>query len=327
MTGINGISDPFLQKYNSDLAANMSEQKAKQSQHMRELLRNLKQTPVQNENPYSAMSKDKANGFLDLTETKENEKEDKNDIPYNYNFKEVESRIQRAKTRVSAGQAVVSARRKVLEVRRKMASSKNNAEELQLALTHARRMEMVAKKKKHHLELEELARTVSKRDEKLEQQEQAAVDMKNSMVTADEEKIVKRQDEIFDERIEMISEATEQMNDQMLKELNEKIAEFGEDELRELEEAMEMLENMEMIDPHMTKEDLDELKRKHRASEQKAMMKADMDYLKGMIKLNSAGKGISSVSFPSAAVSNISMPAMSLPTASAPVSVSIDVQV
>ena len=327
MTGINGISDPFLQKYNSDLAANMSEQKAKQSQHMRELLRNLKQTPVQNENPYSAMSKDRANGFLDLTETKESEKEDKNDIPYNYNFKEVESRIQRAKTSVSAGQAVVSARRKVMEVRRKMASSKNNAEELQLALTHARRMEMVAKKKKHHLELEELARTVSKRDEKLEQQEQAAVDMKNSMVTADEEKIVKRQDEIFDERIEMISEATEQMNDQMLKELNEKIAEFGEDELRELEEAMEMLENMEMIDPHMTKEDLDELKRKHRASEQKAMMKADMDYLKGMIKLNSAGKGISSVSFPSAAVSNISMPAMSVPTVSAPVSVSIDVQV
>ena len=327
MTGINGISDPFLQKYNSDLAANMSEQKAKQSQHMRELLRTLKQTPVQNENPYSAMSKDRANGFLDLTETKESEKEDKNDIPYNYNFKEVESRIQRAKTSVSAGQAVVSARRKVMEVRRKMASSKNNAEELQLALTHARRMEMVAKKKKHHLELEELARTVSKRDEKLEQQEQAAVDMKNSMVMADEEKIVKRQDEIFDERIEMISEAAEQMNDQMLKELNEKIAEFGEDELRELEEAMEMLENMEMIDPHMTKEDLDELKRKHRASEQKAMMKADMDYLKGMIKLNSAGKGMSSVSFPSAAVSNISMPAMSVPTVSTPVSVSIDVQV
>ena len=90
---------------------------------------------------------------------------------------------------------------------------------------------------------------------------------------------------------------------------------------------MEMLENMEMIDPHMTKEDLDELKRKHRASEQKAMMKADMDYLKGMIKLNSAGKGMSSVSFPSAAVSNFSMPAMPVSTVSIPVSVSIDVQV
>ena len=174
MTGINGISDPFLQKYNSDLAANMSEQKAKQSQHMRELLRNLKQTPVQNENPYSAMSKDKAGGFLDLTETRESEKEDDNDIPYNYNFKEVEGRIQRAKTSASAGQAVASARRKVLEVRRKMASSKENAEELQLALTHARRMEMVAKKKKHHLELEEIAQTVRERDEKLEKQEQAA---------------------------------------------------------------------------------------------------------------------------------------------------------
>lgn len=327
MTGINRISDPFIQKYNSDMAANMSEQKTKQSQHMRELLRSLKQTPVQNENPYSAMSKDKANGFLDLTETKESEKEDNNDIPYNYNFKEVEGRIQRAKTSVSAGQAVVSARRKVLEVRRKIASSKGNAEELQLALTHARRMEMVAKKKKHHLELEEMANTVSKRDERQEQIEQASVDMKNAMVNADEEKIIKRQDEIFDERNEMISEATEQMNDQMLKELNEKIAEFGEDELRELEEAMEMLENMEMIDPHMTKEDLEELKRKHRANEQKAMMKADMDYLKGMIKLQNEGKGISFISSPSVSVPNLSMPAMSMPSVSTPVSVSIDVQV
>ena len=326
MTGINGISDPFLQKYNSDLAANMSEQKAKQSQHMRELLRNLKQTPVQNENPYSAMSKDKVGGFLDLTDTKESEKEDKDDIPYNYNFKEVEGRIQRAKTSASAGQAVASARRKVLEVRRKMASSKGNAEELQLALTHARRMEMVAKKKKHHLELEEIAQTVRERDEKLEKQEQAAVDMKNSMVTASEEQIIKKQDEIFDERQEMITEAAEQMNEEMLRDLNEKIAEFGEDELRELEEAMEMLENMEMIDPHMTKEDLEELKRKHRASEQKAMMKADMDYLKGMIKLQSAGH-ISSISSPSILTSSLSMPTTSMSSVSAPVSVSIDVQV
>ena len=84
---------------------------------------------------------------------------------------------------------------------------------------------------------------------------------------------------------------------------------------------------MEMIDPHMTKEDLEELKRKHRASEQKAMMKADMDYLKGMIKLQNEGKGISTISSPSVSVPNLSMPAMSMPSVSAPVSVSIDVQV
>ena len=85
---------------------------------------------------------------------------------------------------------------------------------------------------------------------------------------------------------------------------------------------------MEMIDPHMTKEDLEELKRKHRASEQKAMMKADMDYLKGMIKLQNEGKGISTISSPSVSVPNLSMPAMmSMPSVSTPVSVSIDVQV
>ena len=125
-----------------------------------------------------------------------------------------------------------------------------------------------------------------------------------------------------------IAESFRETFDSYLKELNEKIAEFGEDELRELEEAMEMLENMEMIDPHMTKEDLEELKRKHRASEQKAMMKADMDYLKGMIKLQNEGKGISAISSPSVSVPNLSMPAMmSMPSVSTPVSVSIDVQV
>ena len=75
-----------------------------------------------------------------------------------------------------------------------------------------------------------------------------------------------------------------QNSQDMLSELGKILAEFGEEELKELEEAMEMLEDMEIVDPHMSKEDLEELKRKHRATEQKAMVKADMDYLKGMIK-------------------------------------------
>ena len=324
MTGIYGV-DPY-QQLNTSFQISKIKSESEQAQHMRELIRILKQTPVQNDNPFAATSSDRTNGFLDLTESQKDDEKDSVDLPYNYNCKEVETKIQRAKTSVSAGQAVISARRKVLEVKRQMASGKGDADELQLALTHAKRMEMVARKKKHHLELEEMAQTVRERDEKLEKQEQATVDMKNSMVTASEEQITKRQDEIFDERQEMITEATEQMNEEMLRELNEQIAEFGEDELRELEEAMEMLENMEMIDPHMTKEDLEELKRKHRASEQKAMMKANMDYLKGMIKQQSAGH-ISRVSYSSISASLLSTPMMSLPSVSAPVSVSIDVQV
>ncbi len=61
-------------------------------------------------------------------------------------------------------------------------------------------------------------------------------------------------------------------------------AEFGEEELKELEEAMEDLESLEIIDPHMSPEELKELKIKHRNAEHRDMVKADMDYLKEMIR-------------------------------------------
>ncbi|WP_026664692.1 hypothetical protein [Butyrivibrio sp. FC2001] len=118
-----------------------------------------------------------------------------------------------------------------------------------------------------------------------------ATKIQQAMVFAKEEEVSEKEDEIFDARIEMLDEVLENMkesgvalSDDKLTELNEMISEFGEEELEELEESMEMFENMEIVDPHMSKEDLEDLKRKHRASEDKAIMKANMDYLKDMIK-------------------------------------------
>lgn len=86
----------------------------------------------------------------------------------------------------------------------------------------------------------------------------------------------------------------------------------------------------------MSKEDFEDLKRKHRASENKAIAKANMEYLKDMIKheLGKAGRtpeiggGRSapvSVSSPVPQMINVSMPSM----APAPVSdgPSIDVSI
>ena len=259
------------------------------SKEMRELLRGLKQTRDNDKNPFAATSEDKVNGFLELSGAPESEKEDENNKPINYNYKEVATKIQRAKTSVSAGQAVLSAKRKVLEMKRKIAAGNGDPDELQAALTHAKRMEMVARKKKHHLELEEMAATTGKRDEKLDRMKEASADMKNAIVNAEEEKVSKKEDDIFKEREEMLDKAYEEYKEGLssedtLEELGKMISEFGEDELKELEESMEMLENMEIINPHMDKEDLEELKRKHRTSENKALVKADMDYLKSMIK-------------------------------------------
>ena len=87
-----------------------------------------------------------------------------------------------------------------------------------------------------------------------------------------------------------------------------------------------MLEDMEIINPHMSKEDLEDLKRKHRASEEKAMVKADMDYLKGMIK-HQMDKGPEGFKMEPVSAPVSTTAAVSVPDMSAAGCVSIDVQV
>ena len=297
-----GITASIFSGINDKLKA----EKEKQAQKIRESLRSLNQAQGMQQNPFAATSKDHEKGFLGLTADLGVDDEKKKNKPVKYNSKEVETKIQQAKTSTSAGLAVISAKRKVSEVQRQISAGEGDPEELQLTLIHARRMELVARKKKHHLEMEELVQTTLKRDERMDQEKETLKDLKNSLVSLAEEKITRKEDEIFKERQERISEAveaaqeerkaTQEQNNAMreqqedctqdlLAKVNEQIAKLGEDELQELEEAMEMLEEMEVVDPHMSKEDLDELKRKHRETEQKAMLKADMDYLKGMTKL------------------------------------------
>ena len=276
--------------YTSYLSDRAEEEKARQARELREQLRNMKRSSLQDANAASAQDRLKTL-FEQQAAEAEKEKEEKPDKPVNYSSREVESKIRQAKNTTGAGRAVISAKRKVLELQRKMASGECDPEEVQLALTHAKRMEMVAKKKKHHLELEELVQITQKRDERFEQQEEAATELKDSMILAEEEKISEKQDAIFDERQKQIEEAMDEfeesgaeISDEMLADLNKMISEISEEEMKQLEEAMEMLENMEIIDPHMSEEDLKKLKIKHRASEEKALLKADMDYIKGMVR-------------------------------------------
>ncbi len=308
------------------------------SRQLRSLIRALKQTSKQEQNPYAQNSGDWAKDFLELSSSSDDDKEEEPEKPVNYNYKEVATSIQRAKTSVSAAKAVLSARRKVLEVKRKIANGDGDPKELQLALTHAKRMEMVARKKKHHLELEEMVVNTQRRDEEQDKMEEASEDVKNAIVAAEEEKVAKQEDAIFEEREDMIDEAVEsfeenhkEVTDEMLAKLNEMIAEFGEEELKELEESMEMLENMEIIDPHMSKEDLEDLKRKHRASENKAIVKADMDYLKDMIKyMVEKGGSMPAAAGTGTAASQLTLPAgieAVSPQLTVPDGGSIDIQV
>ena len=228
-----------------------------------------------------------------------------------YNYREVANKIRQAKTSVSAAQAVIAAKRKVAEIKRKISGEEGDPEELQLSLTHAKRMEMAARKKRHDLELEELIEHTSARDERMNKVEEARDRMKQSMTEAAEEELAQKEDAVFKERMEMLEEAKE-ASPKLLSNMNAAIAEYGEDLLEALEEQMEQLECMEVVDPHMSEDDLKELKRKHRAAEDKAIMKADMDYLKGMIKYMQDKAGAVSSSGAIQSTSGISMPSSGL---------------
>ncbi len=300
----------------------VQEEKNPHRQQIREMLKSMDKKLYKEDSSgrktYTGVSQDKANGFLDLRRTTSSgSNKTKVKKPVNYNYKEVSAKIRQAKTSISAGKAVIAAKRKVVEIRRKIEAGDGDPEELQFALTHAKRIEMVARKKKHNLELEELVEHTRSRDENQEKIEEAANNIQESLAESNEEKISEEEDKIFEEREDMIHDAVEEMEergtdnmDEMLDHLNEMISKFGEEELKELEEAMEAFELMEIVDPHMSEEDLEDLKRKHRAAESRALVKADMDYLKSMIKHQMEKANSPQVSAVSSGGSSFSMPAV-----------------
>ncbi|MCR5420711.1 MAG: hypothetical protein K6E98_06890 [Lachnospiraceae bacterium] len=215
-----------------------------------------------------------------------------------YNFKEISNRIMRAKNPISAGQALIAAKRKISEIKRKLANGNGDSDELQMALVHAKKMETVAKRKKNNLEMEEWVQNTEKRDEMFDKEKKA------SSLSIDEYERIK--DEILDKQMKLIDdnsaklreefekkqielekdiedtkEETELLTEKMQEQMEGFLDEMDDSQSEMLRELSEVIDSMEIIDPHMSEQELNKLKLKHRLSENKAMMKADMDYLKG----------------------------------------------
>lgn len=273
---------------------------------MQDQLRNLFEKEKANSGGMSLMSgaDNPVNGTDDSEETKEDKLLNSGKI---YNFKEISNKIMRAKTPASAGQAVVAAKRKISEIKRKLACSDGDSNDLQLALTHARKMEVVAERKKNNLTLEELVTNTQKRDELFKKMEGSG---SSGSMTVDAYEQLK--DEILDKQLKLIEDNEKAMWEEMAKKQQElekeaarKQAETVREEMQEqmgafldemddeqsemLREMSGMLNAVEIVDPHMDEQELNKLKLKHRLSENKAIVKADMDYLKGMMPSHSAG--------------------------------------
>jgi len=292
-----GASLTGYAKSTSKKTSNNPSASGKTDEEMRKLLRNLK-----NDNNAAAtdvvFSGNTSSTLEYLLGTKESSEEENLLTSKKYNYKDVSSRIRSSKTSQSAGKAVLAAKRTIIELRREIQKGDGDVNELKIALTHAKKMEMVAKKKKHHLELEELVENTSKTDALNEKEEEKNTGIGNmSAMMSDSasqklqdayDNIIEAQEEIYDEMTDEYSDelanlSSEELDD-VLGDLSDMVSEIGADELKELEEMMELVDLMEVVDPHMSEDDLKDLKRKHRTSEEKAMVKADADYFKSMMK-------------------------------------------
>ena len=268
-------------------------QSLSQRKEILDQLRQLREEKRQEKtNPFAVTREDMVSSLFGETKTEDKE-EPKENTSVNYNFRSVTSKIQQARTSASAGQAVLSAKRKIQELKRKLANSDADPDEVTFALNHAKRIERVARKKQHHLEMEEQIVRTQKRDERLDKTKEAAETIVMSQRDLLEEELTDRQNEfdekqtaMFVEAMEKLKETQSEITDDMISSVDEMIKSLTEEEQEMLSEMAEMLEDMEILDPHMSEDDLKKLKTKHRNAENKEIVKADADYWKSMMKHN-----------------------------------------
>lgn len=214
-----------------------------------------------------------------------------------YNFKRLSNQIMRAKTSVNAKQIVTKTKFQIADLRMKLISGDYNYEEIHNALIHAEKIARVAKKRMKNLEEEEYIEKTGRNDE------------------MDIEEMQKKQDEQKEEILDTTGMSQEEM-EQLAQELQEEMERIE----AELEKAIKESENLmeELVQGskmQMDPEDLEELKKKHRAEELRDIMKADMEYLKALFnklarEKEAAGSGSSGSSSDSSG--NLSLSGVSL---------------
>lgn len=192
-----------------------------------------------------------------------------------YNFKEISTQIMLAKTSVSAGGVIARAQAKVAMLQRKLRSEEYDSKEVERALGHAKKMEAVARKKKKHLAEEEKAKNAGSCLEETERYEDSGIE---ETAEADGQGLSREQLE------EMMAECQEAM-DESMEEFNASMEELNAS-MAKLEDAMglEQLadEFLGGVQEELSPEDLEQLKKKHRAKELREIMEADMKYLKAL---------------------------------------------
>lgn len=228
-----------------------------------------------------------------------------------YSFKNISGKLMRSKTSTSARQVVGEAKREVLRLKQQKQTGKYDSEEIDAAISHAKAMERVARKKVRHLEEEELAKACGACSDRLEEyqkdledeweeQETKAKEQENceteGNAAAFEEGVEEAAFEEYDislagveslyaemgsyfENIEVqtaeLENLTGEMMDELAESMNDMLSEMGLDEL-----ADAFVDVKQDMDPA----DLKLMKIKHRSKELKEIAKADAEYLKAVFE-------------------------------------------
>ncbi|KAI4451873.1 hypothetical protein C823_006433 [Eubacterium plexicaudatum ASF492] len=196
----------------------------------------------------------------------------------NYNFKTVSTQILLSKTSGSARKAVTKAQGTVAMLLRKVSIGEYDDLELEHAIIHARKMARIAKRREKHLKQEEQIEQKGKTEEN----EDLLKEGLEERAEEDEEL------RLTEEELQRLMEEYQELMEESMQELAEEMIEAFSDELSE-----EVSGAIYAMEP----QELEELKKKHRSDEMRAIADADMKYLKAIfMKLEKEKQALSSAS-------------------------------
>ena len=227
-----------------------------------------------------------------------------------YNFKKISNKIMSSKTSSHASKAVREARSELVKLLMKQKSGDYDEKAVTDAITHARSIERVAKKHRKHIEEEERAqRTHSGITEEEE----------NALEDEEVEETEEAQQQQAREQQEQ-AERTAQELEQLTQEIEQMIRE-SEQQMNELADELMSSASYE----HMDDDDIENMKKRHRAEELRDIMEADMKYLKALFDRLSKEKQANASGASSYTTSDSSNPSSGVSLQLAGVDVPVDV--
>lgn len=258
--------------YNKYCSGAVSEEESASS--LREMMYE-KRRKDKNEDFYSRFAQNSYNYAESLRASRTKNKQTKSKVKkqkLRYSFKAISSQIMKSKTSVTARQVAGKAKREVVRLRQKKLSAQYDPEEVQIALTHALRIERVAKKKVKHLLEEEMVKVTGgpcageleeREDGKglgdKEKAEDAIAAMENGMSGKDAAAMQQRRAMSSQEQAKYMQEQMEQMQDMMQAQMEQMQAQM-EQMAAEMQYAMEVArEEMQASMEDMMSDFMDEM--------------------------------------------------------------------